>query len=77
LTINPTADLASGTHYYVSFGEGCVKDLAGNSYAGTSGYDFSTADPYAGHNDFSDGGVDAGVILAGVGALGVVAWLVF
>ena len=42
LTINPTADLANNTHYYVTFTAGSVKDLAGNSYAGTSIYDFTT-----------------------------------
>ena len=43
LTINPTADLASGTHYFVTLDAGSVKDLAGNSYTGTSAYDFTTA----------------------------------
>ena len=42
LTINPTADLASGTHYFVLLGEGTIKDLAGNNYAGTDTYDFTT-----------------------------------
>jgi len=42
LTINPDADLANGTHYYVTFSEGSVKDFAGNSYPGTSSYDFTT-----------------------------------
>jgi len=43
LDINPTADLANGTHYFVTLAAGSVKDLAGNSYAGTTAYDFSTA----------------------------------
>ena len=42
LTINPTADLAYGTHYFVTLDPGSIKDLAGNSYAGTSAYDFTT-----------------------------------
>ncbi len=42
LTINPSADLANGTHYFVTFSDGSVKDLAGNSYAGTTSYDFMT-----------------------------------
>ena len=42
LTINPDADLANGTHYYLTISEGSVKDLAGNSYSGTSSYDFTT-----------------------------------
>ncbi len=35
LTINPSADLQNGTHYFVTFDEGAIKDRAGNSYAGT------------------------------------------
>jgi methionine-rich copper-binding protein CopC len=42
LTIDPLADLAYGTHYYVTFASGTVQDLAGNSYAGTTSYDFTT-----------------------------------
>jgi Ca2+-binding RTX toxin-like protein len=42
LTINPTADLANGTHYFVTLGAGSIKDSAGNSYAGTTAYDFTT-----------------------------------
>jgi subtilisin family serine protease/methionine-rich copper-binding protein CopC len=42
LTIDPTANLASGTHYYVTLAKGTVIDLAGNSYAGTTSYDFTT-----------------------------------
>ena len=42
LTINPTADLASITGYSVVLASGTVKDLGGNSYAGTSDYNFTT-----------------------------------
>jgi murein DD-endopeptidase MepM/ murein hydrolase activator NlpD/methionine-rich copper-binding protein CopC len=42
LTINPTSNLANNTHYFVTFTDGCVKDLAGNNYAGTTTYDFTT-----------------------------------
>ena len=35
LTINPSADLQNGTHYFVTFEAGAIKDRAGNSYAGT------------------------------------------
>jgi len=45
LTINPTSNLANGTQYFVSFASGSVKDLAGNSYAGTASYDFTTEAP--------------------------------
>ncbi|TLU54504.1 MAG: hypothetical protein FDX02_04730 [Chlorobium sp.] len=50
LTINPTADLDSGTHYFVTLCEGTVKDLAGNSYAGTDTYDFTTASTFSAYN---------------------------
>jgi Ca2+-binding RTX toxin-like protein len=45
LIINPTADLVNSNHYYVTFSAGSVKDLAGNSYAGTTSYDFTTESP--------------------------------
>ena len=42
LTIDPAADLAYGTGYVVQFAAGSVKDLAGNAYAGTTSYNFTT-----------------------------------
>jgi len=42
LTINPTTDLAKGTHYFVTLDAGSSEDLAGNDYAGTTVYDFTT-----------------------------------
>ena len=42
LTINPTADLEHGTHYFVTFENGTIEDLAGNISAGTNTYDFTT-----------------------------------
>ncbi len=79
LTINPTADLASGTHYFVLLPDGSVSDLAGNHFAGSSLYDFTTvaaagADPYAAS---SGGGGGAGIALAGAGALGLISWALF
>ncbi|MEI6652599.1 MAG: Ig-like domain-containing protein, partial [Chlorobiaceae bacterium] len=75
LTINPTHDLAYNTHYYVTLADGSIHDLAENSYAGTTTYDFTTgADPYAGG---SHGGNSTGVELLGLGALGVLAWVIF
>ncbi|MFZ4525306.1 MAG: VCBS domain-containing protein [Chlorobium sp.] len=75
VTINPTHDLAYGTHYYVTMADGSIQDLAENNFAGTTGYDFSTgADPYAGD---SPGGSSTGVALLGLGALGVLAWIIF
>ncbi|MFB8794739.1 MAG: Ig-like domain-containing protein [Microcoleus sp.] len=46
VTVNPTADLAQGTGYYVEIAAGAIKDLAGNNYAGTTGattWNFTTA----------------------------------
>ncbi|MEG5055892.1 Ig-like domain-containing protein, partial [Microcoleus sp. B13-B6] len=50
VTVNPTADLAPGTGYYVEIANGAIKDLAGNNYAGTTGataWNFTTADTTA------------------------------
>ena len=43
LTINPSADLGYSTGYSVEFAAGSIKDLAGNNYAGTTTYNFTTA----------------------------------
>ncbi|MDE2620853.1 MAG: cadherin-like domain-containing protein, partial [Sphingomonadales bacterium] len=45
LTIDPTANLLDGTHYYVAFGSGSVLDLAGNAFAGSAAWDFTTVAP--------------------------------
>ena len=42
ITINPSADLNFSTSYNVTFATGSVKDLAGNSFIGTSSYNFTT-----------------------------------
>jgi Ca2+-binding RTX toxin-like protein len=42
LTINPTSDLFYSTGYKVEVAAGTIKDLAGNSYAGTTIYNFTT-----------------------------------
>lgn len=44
LTINPTLDLSPTTNYTVELGSGTVLDAAGNSYAGTTSYNFTTAE---------------------------------
>lgn len=41
LALNPSADLLAGKGYRVDFDLGSVKDLAGNNYAGTTGYNFT------------------------------------
>jgi hypothetical protein len=45
LTIDPTNNLADGTRYFVVIPSGAIRDAAGNAYAGTSAYDFTTALP--------------------------------
>ena len=42
LTLNPTVSLLAETGYRVEFPSGAVVDLAGNSFAGTSSYNFTT-----------------------------------
>jgi Ca2+-binding RTX toxin-like protein len=42
LTIDPADNLANSTQYFVTLDAGSVRDLAGNNYAGTSTYDFTT-----------------------------------
>jgi hypothetical protein len=42
LTVDPTASLLSGTTYFLVLGSGTVKDITGNSFAGTSSYSFNT-----------------------------------
>jgi Ca2+-binding RTX toxin-like protein len=42
LTVDPALNLAYGTGYVLDFAPGSVQDLAGNNYAGGSGYNFVT-----------------------------------
>jgi methionine-rich copper-binding protein CopC len=70
LTINPTADLGFSTDYFVTFDSGSIKDLAGNSYVGTSTYDFTTfGNPISGSsgNDTLSGTADNDIINGGAG----------
>jgi methionine-rich copper-binding protein CopC len=43
LTISPTNALANSTQYFVTIAPGTIRDIAGNSYAGTTTYNFTTA----------------------------------
>ncbi|NKE65381.1 hypothetical protein RAMLITH_06070 [Ramlibacter sp. RBP-2] len=45
LTIDPTEKLAYSTGYSVEIAAGAVRDLAGNAYAGTTTYNFTTGGP--------------------------------
>jgi trimeric autotransporter adhesin len=47
LTIDPSNNLDYNTEYYVLFDAGSVKDSAGNSYSGTSTYNFTTEENQA------------------------------
>ncbi|MBV5302689.1 MAG: Ig-like domain-containing protein [Chlorobium sp.] len=72
LIINPTAELKYQTQYYVTFDENSIYDTAANHYAGNTAYNFTTrADPYAGDH----GGTSTETVIAGVGTLGLLAWL--
>ena len=42
LTLDPSADLAGSTGFYLEVSPGVIKDLAGNGFIGSSNYDFST-----------------------------------
>ena len=42
LTVNPTLNFGFNTGYTVEFAPDSVKDLAGNNYAGTTSYNFTT-----------------------------------
>lgn len=42
LTINPSSDLSYSTEYRIEIDATAIKDLAGNSYAGTFSYNFTT-----------------------------------
>jgi methionine-rich copper-binding protein CopC len=42
LTLDPSADLAAATGYYLELAPGSVKDSAGNLFVGSSSYGFST-----------------------------------
>jgi len=44
LTIDPTYSLAGDTQYFLTVPFGSIKDLSGNSYAGSSSYDFTTVE---------------------------------
>jgi hypothetical protein len=77
LTIDPTANLSNGTHYYVTFADGSILDLAGNHYGEHSDYDFSTIDAAVAATGGSSSGIGAGEVLAGAAALGLLAWAIF
>ena len=57
LTIDPTANLAPGTDYYVEIANGAIQDLAGNNYAGITGdstWNFTTTGPSVVNDNFAN-----------------------
>jgi hypothetical protein len=42
LSIDPTNLMVGNTHYFVTLGSDCIKDLAGNAFAGFAVHDFTT-----------------------------------
>ena len=50
LTLDPLASLQAGTTYFVVFPAGSIKDITGNSFAGTSSYSFITTGTGAADN---------------------------
>ncbi|MBI5256496.1 MAG: Ig-like domain-containing protein [Burkholderiales bacterium] len=48
VTVNPSSDLALGASYSVRVDAGAFRDTAGNSFAGSSGWSFSTTSPVTG-----------------------------
>jgi len=75
LTIDPAMDLEPGQQYFITFADGSVLDLNGFAYDGNSDeYDFTTASvetAYAATAD--DSGFNAGVVVAGIGAVAIIA----
>ncbi|MER2626697.1 MAG: Ig-like domain-containing protein, partial [Accumulibacter sp.] len=67
LTINPSADLINGTGYEVEFGAGSIKDFAGNNYAGTLAYNFTTnAAPHSATSTSLDFDVQTSIVMDGI-----------
>lgn len=67
LTINPTANLANGTNYFVTFAAGAIKDSASNAYAGNTTYNFTTIAATTAGNDTITAGTDNDTLTGGAG----------
>jgi VCBS repeat-containing protein len=76
LTIDPSANLENGIDYYVTFPDGSIQDFALNHYSGTSAYHFSTLAAAVAATGGGSSGGGAGVALAGVAGIGLIAWLI-
>ncbi|MBI2770716.1 MAG: Ig-like domain-containing protein [Burkholderiales bacterium] len=67
VTINPSADLALSSGYYVNMAAGVIRDLAGNGYSGIAGstaYNFTTSGS-ASTDDFPLSTDTSGVVVIG------------
>ena len=78
LTIDPTNDLDAGQEYYITFADGSVLDLNGFAYdPSADNYNFTTdavEQAYTATSD--DSGFEAGLVLAGIGAVAVIALII-
>ncbi len=69
LTIDPTFDLGYGPGYTVELAAGTVRDLAGNSHTGTSGYHFTANHPTTGRVGIDGSPVPGQTLSANTSAL--------
>ena len=67
LTVNPTNDFAYSTGYRLEIPAGAVEDTAGNSYAGTTTYNFTTA---AAADDYAASTATSGTLSVGGSVIG-------
>ena len=78
LSIDPSGNLVSDTHYYLTFAEGTILDLAGNAYEDDDdAFHFSTVDAAVSASGGSSDGISAGAVVAGVAGLGLLAFVIF
>ncbi len=65
LSIDPSLDLAYNPGYRIEFAAGSIKDLAGNSYAGASSYNFTTNTPPNGSVGITGAAIQGQTLSAG------------
>ena len=70
VTVDPTAPLSGGTAYRLELAAGTVKDLAGNPYAGTTSYNFTTVIAREVADDYGASSATTGVLAVGGSASG-------
>ena len=79
LSIDPNGSLVSGTHYYLTFEDGSILDIANNPYHDDDEYDFTTqlTEQALAASGGSSDGISAGAVVAGVAGLGLLAFVIF